>query len=85
MKKTFLLTLISSLSLFTSFAKTMANEMYRNPYNSPYSSGPSYRSGNQDCNDVSHQYGNQLGGPTLRCDDGKHYQCDNYGSCYYAF
>ena len=85
MKKTFLLTLIGSLSLFTSFAKTMANEMYRNPYNSPYSSGPSYRSGNQECNDVSNQYGKPLGGPTLWCDDGKYYQCDNYGSCHYAF
>ena len=64
---------------------TLTNEMYRNQYGSPYSSGSSYRSGSQDCNDVSNTYGRPLGGPTLWCDDGTYLQCDNYGTCHKAF
>ena len=64
---------------------SIADDMWRNQYDSPYSDGPSYTDGSQDYNDVSNQYGRPLGGPTLWGDDGKYYQCDNYGNCYEAF
>ena len=78
-------TFASMVFVFLAAMPSIANEMWRNQYGSPYSDGPSYTDGSQDYNDVSNQYGRPLGGPTLWGDDGKYYQCDNYGTCHEAF
>ena len=73
---------IGVLFLLTTYTPCFANDLWRNSYDSPYSNGPSYSDGYQDYNDVSNTYGSPLGGPTLEADDGTHYQCDSYGTCY---